>query len=300
MTRTTTPAAATAGNRFGIAALQLELERGDNIARIAAEVAIVRKVMPWIRMCVVGELAAFGAARDRAAPMPGPVEERLQDIARRNAVWLVPGSVYERDGERLYNTAPVIAPDGTVVARYRKQFPFYPYEEGIACGAQPVVFDVPGAGRFGVSICYDGHFPETTRSLCWLGAEVILHPTMTWTIDREVELAIARASAASNQCYFVDVNVAGELGNGRSIICGPGGEIVHQAGSGREIITFEVDFAHLRTVRERGWQGLCQQLKSLRDSEVVFPAYGAGMVDSEYMNRLGPLRLPQADDADPS
>src|SRR3546814_8843019 len=85
-----------------------------------------------------------------------------------------------------------------------------------------VVFEWSGAGRFGVSICYDMLFPETTRSLVSLGAEVILHPTLTNTIDRDVEIAIARASAATNQCYFVDINVAGELGVGRSVVCGPG------------------------------------------------------------------------------
>src|SRR3546814_4288082 len=95
-------------------------------------------------------------------------------------------------------------------------FPFAPYERGVAPGSEFVVFDVPGAGRFGVSICYDMWFPETTRSLASLGAEVILHPTLTNTIDRDAELAIARASAATNQCYFVDINVAGALGVGRS------------------------------------------------------------------------------------
>ena len=50
--------------------------------------------------------------------------------------------------------------------------------------------------RAGISICYDMWFPETTRSLVAMGAEVILHPTMTNTIDRDVEQSIARASAA--------------------------------------------------------------------------------------------------------
>jgi transcriptional regulator with PAS, ATPase and Fis domain len=52
-------------------------------------------------------------------------------------------------------------------------------------------------------------FPETTRTLAWMGAEVVIHPTMTNTIDRDLELAIARTNAAVNQCWFVDVNCAG-------------------------------------------------------------------------------------------
>ena len=122
----------------------------------------------------------------------------------------MPGSIYERDGDRIYNTAPVIDPDGKVVARHRKIYPFLPYERDVACGDAHTVFDIPDVGRFGVSICYDMWFPETTRALAWMGAEVILHPSLTNTVDRDVEIAIARASAATNQCYFIDLNCAGQ------------------------------------------------------------------------------------------
>lgn len=288
----------TASSRFGIAALQLDLSRGDNLARIAAEIVMLKKRMPWVHMLVLGELATFGADPAKAQAMPGPVEKRYCEVARKNGVWLLPGSLYERDGDLVYNTTPVIDPSGTVVARHRKLFPFLPYEKGVTAGSEATVFDVPGVGRFGVSICYDMWFPETTRSMCCLGAEVILHPTMTYTLDRDAELAIARASAATNQCYFVDINVAGDLGLGRSVVCGPGGEVIHQAGSGREVIAFEVDLAYLRDVRERGWQCVTQPLKSFRDSKLVFPAYGAGVAPSDFLSGLGPLVVPN-DEEDP-
>jgi len=280
---------------FGVAALQLALDHGDNLDAIAEEVEAVCRRLPWVRMVVLPELCVFGAGLARAQALPGPAEQRLCHIARRHGIWLVPGSLYEKSGELIHNTAPVIDPDGNVVGRYRKMFPFMPYEQGVTPGGEFLVFDVPAVGRFGVSICYDMSFPETTRSLCSLGAEVILHPTMTYTIDRDVELSIARASASTNQCYFVDVNVAGHLGTGRSVICGPGGEVIHQAGNGREVITFEIDFDYLRRVRERGWHGTGQLLKSFRDSQVTFPAYGAGVAPSESLSRLGPLALPEAD-----
>lgn len=284
---------------FGIAALQLDLDPGDNVGRIAAEISALKKRMPWVRMVVLGELAAFGPNPARAQTMPGPAETRFCEVARKHKLWLVPGSMYERKGSLVFNTSPVIDPAGNVVARYRKQFPFYPYEKSVEPGHETVVFDVPGVGHFGISICYDMWFPETTRSLCWMGAEVILHPTMTYTIDRDAELAIARASAVANQCYFVDVNVAGSLGLGRSIVCGPGGEVVHQAGSGREAIVFEVDLAYLRNVRERGWHCLGQPLKSFRDSKIVFPAYGAGVAPSKALARLGRLAMASGGEDDP-
>ncbi len=140
-------------------------------------------------------------------------------------------------------------------------------------------------------------FPETTRTLAWLGAEVILHPTMTNTIDRDVELAIARANAAVNQCWFVDINVAGDLGFGRSAIFGPGGEVVYEAGSGREILTADLDIGHERAPRRRGWHGLTQTLKSFRDSKVRFPPYLEGHDQSEALRALGVLAMPDQNDA---
>ncbi|MDZ4811332.1 MAG: carbon-nitrogen hydrolase family protein [Pseudomonadota bacterium] len=278
---------------FGIAGVQLALTSGDNLERIAGEIASVAKRFPWVRMVVAGELCSFGANTAFAQCLPGAAEHFFCEVARRHGLWLLPGSLYEQRDGAVFNTTPVINPQGEVIGRYRKMFPFAPYERGVAAGNEALVFDVPEVGRFGISICYDMWFPETTRSLCSLGAEVILHPTMTNTIDRDVEIAIVRASAATNQCYFVDVNVAGELGFGRSAICGPGGEVIYQAGSGREVMAVEIDFAYLRRCRQRGWNGLGQTLKSFRDSSAVYPAYGAGCAPSDSFTALGPLQLPQ-------
>jgi predicted amidohydrolase len=281
---------------LAVAGLQLDLSPGDNLDRIAAETAAVKRRMPWIDLVLVGELAAFGADPAAAQPMPGPAEARFQDMARQNQVWLVPGSIYERAGDRIFNTAPVIDPSGRVVARCRKLYPFLPYERGVSPGAAPCVFEMPGVGRIGVSICYDMWFPETTRALACLGAEVVLHPTFTNSIDRAVEQAIARASAAQNQLWFVDVNVAGDLGVGGSGVYGPGGEVVHEAGAGREVIALDLDLAHVARVRDRGWHGLGQVLKSFRDGPRSLTPGAAGDRDAPALAALGPLETPRAAD----
>ncbi|PLW83878.1 carbon-nitrogen hydrolase family protein [Kineobactrum sediminis] len=277
--------------RFAIAGLQLELDNRDNLFVIDAEVKKVVARFPWVNMVVIGELATFGPGVQHAQPLPSDIEAHYCRLAAEHGIWLVPGTLFERDGEEVFNTLPVINPAGEVVARYRKMFPFFPYEQGVACGTDFVVFDVPEVGRMGVSICYDGWFPETTRTLAWMGAEVIIHPTMTNTIDRDLELAIARTNAAINQCYFVDINVAGRLGNGRSIVCGPEGNVIHQAGTGYEVITFEADFELVRRTRERGLMGLGQVLKSFRDSPVKFPPYIEGH-SSPALQQLGKLQVP--------
>jgi len=276
---------------LAVAGLQLALNNEDNLAVIETEIARTRQRYPWIQMIVLPELATFGSSPKLAVELPGAVEDCFCEAARKNDVWLVPGSIFEREGDRIYNTCPVINPAGEVVARHRKLFPFAPYEQGVAWGEQFVVFDVPGAGRLGLLICYDMWFPEAVRALAWLGAEAIICPTMTTTIDRDVELAIARSSAAINQLWFFNINAAGNLGFGRSTVVGPDGTVIYTAGSGREIITAELDFLQVRRIRERGLFGQCQTLKSFRDRTVRFPQYQDGAGGGAF-DDLGELELP--------
>ena len=279
---------------FGIAGVQMAVSAFDsNVARMGAYLKHIRSRFAWVRMVLFSELCALGPQRAHAEPLPGPTEASLCALARDTGLWLIPGSLFEAVGERVYNTTPVIDPQGEVIARFRKLFPFRPYERDVSGGSEFCVFDVPEAGRFGVSICYDMWFPETTRTLAALGAEVILHPTMTDTIDREVELAIARASAVTNQLYFFDINGVGEGGVGRSIVCDPSGYVLHQAGSGVEIIPVEVDFARVRRERERGLRTLGQPLKSFRDRECEFEVYRRGSGVGAYLDTLGPLTKPE-------
>lgn len=275
---------------LGIGVLQLEAVNGSNIDSMIEEVDTAMRRFPWIDLLLLGELNAFGSKVQTAVPMPGPAEDTFRELAAHNRKWLIPGSMFEETSTGVYNTAPVISPDGEVIARYRKQFPWLPYERGVSPGRDHCVFDVPGIGTMGLSICYDMWFPETVRTLAWMGAEVILHPSLTSTIDRDVEKAMIRAHAAQNQCYFVDCNVAGPLGVGESCIAGPGGEVIYQAGKGQEIIALKLDMDYLRDVRANGWQNLSQPLKSFRDSTLDFPQYSQGR-DSKPLKALGELEM---------
>jgi predicted amidohydrolase len=283
---------------LSMAALQLELSVEDNLSIIEREIDALKKRFPWIQLVVLPELCTFGPSTDLAVSMPGEVENCFREAARKNDIWLIPGSIFERDGQDVFNTAPVINPQGEVIARYRKQYPFLPYEKDVSAGKDFVVFDIPGAGRIGLITCYDMWFPEMVRTLAWMGAEAVICPSLTNTIDREVELAIARSNAATNQLYFLNLNSAGRLAVGRSIFVGPDGQIIHQAGVGREIITVEMDFSHVQRVRERGLHGLCQTLKSFRDHPVDFPPYRKALADPGAFAELGPLEVPPTETLD--
>ena len=278
---------------FAIAGIQMPVSaHHENITAMAHRLDSLMARFPWVQMVLFSELAAFGPGRRHAQAAGGDAEQRFARMAAHHGLWLVPGTLLERDGDDILNVAPVFGPDGHLVTRYRKMFPFRPYETGIRPGTEFCVFDVPEVGRFGVSICYDMWIPETTRTLASMGAEVILHPSMTDTIDRDVELAIARASATINQCYFIDINGLGDGGTGRSIVIDPSGYVLHEAGSGEETIPVEIDLARVRRERERGVRGLGQPLKSFRDRPVEFPVYKPGGGSDRYLDSLGPLTKP--------
>jgi len=278
-------------SRIAIAGLQLAGDNGDNVAHMEAEIDAAMRRFPWLDMVVGSELNACGTDARATEPMPGPREQRFCDIARRHGIWLIPGSMFEAADGKAYNTIPVINPDGDVVVRYRKMFPWLPYESTTTPGDTPVVFDVPGIGCFGLSNCYDMWFQESLRALTSMGAEVILHPSLTSTIDRDAEHSIIRASAAMYQCYFFDVNLGPSVGCGQSLVAGPGGETIYAAGRGREIMPLKLDLDYVRDVRNTGWNNLSQNLKAYRDSSIQFRSFNNGAA-TEYLKSLGPLAMP--------
>jgi formamidase len=215
---------------------------------------------PELYLAALGPISSkpgVGYSASRIAePLPGPLTDRLGALAAELVVWLVPGSFYERgeDGA-IYNTAVAVSPEGRLVARYRKIFPWRPWER-TAAGNEFVVFDIEGVGRAGLMICYDGWFPEVARHLAWMGAEVILQPTATGTSDRDQEVVLARANAIVNQVYVVNVNMGGRPGPGRSVIADPEGHLLQLAGDGEEYQTEVLDLDAVTRVREHGTVGL--------------------------------------------
>jgi predicted amidohydrolase len=242
-------------------------------------------------MIMFSELCAFGPLTANAMPFPNNIEDEFCAIAKRHGIWLIPGTMFQKKEDKIYNTATVINPDGKIIGRYNKMFPFYPYETGVTGGNEFLIFDVPNVGRFGITICYDMWFPETSRTLAVQGVEVILHPTLTATIDRDVELAIVQATAATNQCYIFDINGLSSGGTGRSIICGPDGRVIHQASTGEEMIPIEVDMERVQRSRENGILRLGQPLKSFRDRVTDFTIYQKN-VPLPYLDTLGQLIKP--------
>jgi formamidase len=269
-----------------------------------AETRRLRRAFPRTRLMLYPELylSALGpttssappdySSEQVAQPIPGPLVDRLCKLAETLEVWLLPGSFYEAgEGGRIYNTAIAIAPDGSIAARYRKIFPWRPWE-GSSPGRDFVVFDIEKVGRVGLMICYDGWFPEVARQLAWLGAELIVQPAATWTSDREQELVLARAQAIANQVYVVNVNMGGGYGEGRSILVDPEGHVLQVAGGGEEVITDVLDLDGVQRVREYGSVGMNRLWEEVQEREIELPMYGGTFPAASPPTTPGSSRQP--------
>jgi formamidase len=241
--------------------------------KLAHDVHTIRAAFPKAQLYLFPELYLTGEHPFRSPVpverirhrIPGPLTVRLGEIARRARRWLCPGSIYEAAGRRTYNTALLFSPDGTLVSTYRKLFPWKPFEVSDPGDRPPPVIDIPRVGRAGMMICYDGWFPEVPRSLAVQGAEVILHPTLTSTPDREEELVLARANAIANQCYVLNVNASIQVGGGRSIGVDAEGRVLFEGGGGEELFSEVLDLDRVRTVRDRGTRGMNRLLWQLEE-----------------------------------
>ena len=280
---------------FAIAGVQMHVGAlHSNVEAMRHRIDVLMARFPWTQMVLFSELAPYGPLDRYAQPFPNDALHQFQEDARRYGIWLIPGSMFERTEEgQIKNTSVVINPEGEIVAKYSKMFPFRPYETGVTAGTEFCVFDVPEVGRFGLSICYDIWFPETTRHLTSQGVEVLLHPVLTGTTDRDAELAIARATAAQFQCYVFDVNGLGAGGVGRSLVIDPAATVLHQSAGQEDMFPIEVDMDLVRRQRETGLKGLGQVLKSFRDRAADFPVYDRGRGADAYLQTLGPLEIPK-------
>lgn len=200
-----------------------------------------------------------------AEPEGGNITLALSSMAKHAGVYLVGGSMPEREGERLYNTCFVFAPDGSRTARHRKAHLFDIDVEGgqrfcesdtFAAGEGPTVFDTP-FGRLGVCICFDIRFPSFIRKYFDLGAEALIVPAafnMT-TGPLHWEL-LFRARAVDNAIFTFGCAPARDesqsyVSYANSIAVDPWGRVLENAGEDERILLADADLALCKSVRRQ-------------------------------------------------
>ncbi len=189
-------------------------------------------------------------ARPFAESIPGPATELMTKLCQEAGAFAVFGML-ERDGDAVYNAAVLTGPAG-VLGSYRKvHLPFLGVDKYVSYGDRPFAVHSAGDVKIGMNICYDAAFPEASRTLALLGADVIALPT-NWPPGAEcVSAHVINARAMENAVYMIAVNRVGhERGFefiGGSRICAPNGSTLAGADHTREEILYaEIDPALAR------------------------------------------------------
>ena len=273
-------------NKINLAALQLQLDKTDNLDFLLSELNDLVKSRDDLDIIILSELAVGGAGAKNCNHPLSKYEKIFSEFAKNNSIFLIPGTFYEEAENKVFNVAPVFNREGKLIAKAKKIYPWLPYELDVDSSDEICVFNFEDKGNIGIHICYDLWFPETARALAIAGAELIINPTMTPTKDRDIETVMVQATAAQQQCYYVDINGSGEQGNGKSLICDYEGSIIDNANNENKILEAEIDFDKVKEARKKGFMGLGQPLKSFRDN----PFNPIKYMNKEYLDSLGDLK----------
>ncbi len=196
----------------------------------------------------------------------GPMWQVLSDMAKREKIWLIVGSVPERDAqERVYNTCYVFNPEGVQVGKHRKVHLFdisikngqqFKESDTLSAGSEICVVKTP-FGNIGVMICFDVRFIEWARLLADAGADLIVVPgafNMT-TGPKHWEL-LMRSRALDNQLFVAAASPArnleaGYIAYGHSMIVDPWGEVLHELEEIEGILVSPIDLGVNEKVRNQ-------------------------------------------------
>ena len=193
--------------------------------------------------------------RDLAEPLDGPTVTAFQKKAKELGVVTVI-NLYEREGGHTYDGSPVIDADGTLLGVTRMihitDYPCFHEQGYYTPGDKGAPVYTTKAGRIGVSICYDRHFPEYMRALAVAGADLVIVP-QAGAVDEWPEglyEAEMRVAAFQNGYFTALCNRVGKEEcldfSGESFVCGPDGEVIARGAKSRDEIVFaEIDYAKL-------------------------------------------------------
>lgn len=233
-----------------VAAVQLDPQLGDvdgNLEAVLQSLAEADAELVAFPECALTGYGFESAdeALDVAESVPGPLTETIADACGDLGIWAIVG-LLERDGERFFNAAAVVGPEG-VAGVYRKMhLPFLGVDRFAAPGDLGFrVFDLP-FGKVGVLICYDLSFPEAARVLKLAGAQAVAVPT-NWPEAAQVSCHHGPfVRAQENHVHVVTANRVGEeagfrfIGGSRIIDCD--GRALAEAGGAKAVIAADLEF----------------------------------------------------------
>ena len=188
----------------------------------------------------------------------------ISKLAGQNNVYILAGSIPEKENDKLYNTSYLFDKTGKIIAKHRKMHLFdidvkdqiaFRESDVLTAGDNVTIADTD-FGRVGIGICYDVRFPELARLMVEKGALILFYPgafNMT-TGPAHWEL-LFRSRALDNQAYCVGVapalnKEASYHSYGHSIVTTPWGEVLAQCDEKEQVITCSIDLSEIKKIRE--------------------------------------------------
>lgn len=192
-------------------------------------------------------------SKDHATTLNSGIFNQLSSIATQNKISIV-GSVLEKRGLEVSNSAPFFNPNGRMMGVYRKIHLFGLMDEDtyLQPGSSPLIIDLPW-GRTALAICYDLRFPELFRRYALEDARMVIIPA-EWPLVRiEHWRALLRARAIENQCYIIACNSAGQTGDtvfgGHSTVIDPWGKVLIEGSDEPGLLTIDLEVDRVDEVR---------------------------------------------------
>ncbi|KYM92629.1 Omega-amidase NIT2 [Atta colombica] len=195
----------------------------------------------------------------------GETSTALSEAARKNNVYVIGGTIPERNNDKLYNTCTVWGPDGKLVVMHRKMHLFnidikgkitFRESDSLSAGNSLTIFEAKGC-KIGIGICYDIRFEEMARLYRNKGCQMLVYPAafnmttgpLHWSL-------LQRARANDNQLYVACVSPArgsppGYVAWGHTQLTNPWGEILGELNAVEDMIVFDIDLKIVNEVREQ-------------------------------------------------
>ena len=202
-----------------IAAVQMNCRFGDkrhNLELIQAKLS--EAAGQGARLAIFPECALTGycfESKQEAWPLaeriPGPSTEMLAALCRRLGIWAIFGLLERHEKEdKFFNACALVGPEGTAVSYRKIHLPCLGVDRFTTPGDRPFAVHDLGGLRVGMTICYDGSFPESSRVLALLGADLVVLPTNWPGGARRTAKYLVQARALENHIYYAAVNRVGE------------------------------------------------------------------------------------------
>lgn len=194
-------------------------------------------------------------AREHANTLNAGIFNQLSSVTTQNKISMV-GSVLEKRGLEVANSAAFFAPNGRMLGVYRKihLFPGLDEDKYLQPGASPLIINAPW-GRTAFAICYDLRFPELFRRYRLEDASVVI-VVAEWPQERiEHWRVLLQARAIENQVYIIACNAAGRCGDmvagGHSMVVDPWGKILIEASDEPGLFSVDIEMDRVEEARKR-------------------------------------------------